>query len=227
MPPQTDEKPGCLGILFSFLKLFKPPAQDKTLPYRLRDDFLSPAEFSFYKVLSAWGAGRFVIQSKVHLADIFFVARSNEKVSFRNKIVQRHLDFLICDPTTMKPMFGIELDDSSHQRRDRQDSDAFLNHVFQSAQLPLLRIRNQRSYTLKEIADQVTPLLEKMGTEGSKPPALAEGQPEFVAPEGSVPLCPKCSIPMVLKTAAQGPRKGNRFYGCPNFPRCRERKNLT
>jgi ssDNA-binding Zn-finger/Zn-ribbon topoisomerase 1 len=27
---------------------------------------------------------------------------------------------------------------------------------------------------------------------------------------------------MVLRTARQGHNVGNQFYGCPNFPRCRE-----
>jgi hypothetical protein len=36
------------------------------------------------------------------------------------------------------------------------------------------------------------------------------------------PLCPKCGIPMVLRTANQGEYKGQQFYGCRNYPQCRE-----
>ena len=39
---------------------------------------------------------------------------------------------------------------------------------------------------------------------------------------GSVPLCPHCGVPMVLRTAQRGQLQGKQFYGCPNFPRCRE-----
>jgi len=38
----------------------------------------------------------------------------------------------------------------------------------------------------------------------------------------SAPLCPKCGIPMVLRMASQGDYKGKQFYGCRNYPRCRE-----
>ena len=38
----------------------------------------------------------------------------------------------------------------------------------------------------------------------------------------SSPLCPKCGIPMVLRTASQGNHIGQQFYGCRNYPRCRE-----
>jgi hypothetical protein len=37
-----------------------------------------------------------------------------------------------------------------------------------------------------------------------------------------VPSCPRCNVPMVLRTARQGANAGQQFYGCPNFPRCRE-----
>lgn len=37
----------------------------------------------------------------------------------------------------------------------------------------------------------------------------------------AAPICPRCGVAMVLRTAKQGPNAGNQFYGCPNFPRCR------
>ena len=55
---------------------------------------------------------------------------------------------------------------------------------------------------------------------------------ESVAPAGptrsdprsvvSRPHCPKCGVPMVLRTAKRGSHAGNTFYGCVNFPRCRQ-----
>lgn len=82
----SDENSGCLSAIFPFLKVsqkgktlkvlpsLKNSQKEKTpkaLPYRLRDDFLSPAEFSFYKVLSSLVGARFTIQSKVRLVDVF------------------------------------------------------------------------------------------------------------------------------------------------------------
>ena len=97
MTANINEKPGCLSIFFPFLKK---KSVSKSLPYRLRDDFLSPAEFSFYKVLSSLVGTRLTIQSKIRLADVFFVARPNENVSYFNRIAQKHLDFLVCDSVT-------------------------------------------------------------------------------------------------------------------------------
>ena len=35
------------------------------------------------------------------------------------------------------------------------------------------------------------------------------------------PLCPKCSEPMLKRTARSGANTGNEFWGCPAYPRCR------
>jgi restriction system protein len=36
------------------------------------------------------------------------------------------------------------------------------------------------------------------------------------------PVCPKCRTPMVARVAKQGRNAGGRFWGCAQFPRCRE-----
>jgi len=39
--------------------------------------------------------------------------------------------------------------------------------------------------------------------------------------------CPKCGSEMVKRTAKQGKNKGNSFWGCKNFPKCRAVVNIT
>ena len=217
MTTNGDPKQGCLSLFLPFLGRKSRPVTE-TFPYRLRDDFLSPAELSFYKVLSSVLGSRFTIQSKVRLADVFFVLRPNENIAYFNKISQRHVDFLVCDTATMKPLLGIELDDASHQRRSRRERDEFVERVFQAARLPLLRFPVQRQYNARDIAGQVVPFLRE------KAARSASSQPAPASPSGPVPLCPKCGIPMVLRTVKQGRYKGRQFYGCQNYPRCREVK---
>ena len=33
--------------------------------------------------------------------------------------------------------------------------------------------------------------------------------------------CPKCGAELILRVAKQGVNKGNEFYGCSNYPKCR------
>jgi Topoisomerase DNA binding C4 zinc finger. len=40
--------------------------------------------------------------------------------------------------------------------------------------------------------------------------------------EKQLPVCPKCNRAMVLRVAKKGVFRGKKFYGCPNYPYCRE-----
>jgi len=39
-------------------------------------------------------------------------------------------------------------------------------------------------------------------------------------------VCPKCGSQLVLRIAKQGANKGNKFYGCSDFPKCRYTKQV-
>jgi hypothetical protein len=212
----TDvQRKGCLtAILGIFGFKLGGPSRETALPYRQRDDFLSAAELAFYRVLANTLRGRATICPKVNLADIFFVARPNENQHYRNKIDRKHVDFLICDPATMKPLCGIELDDSSHRRPDRQHRDEFVDQVFKVAGLALVRITAQHRYSREDLLSRVEPYL----AEG---PAHRPPQP-LVASSGEPPVCPKCGVQMVKRVATKGPNAGQPFFGCPNYPRCKE-----
>jgi restriction system protein len=52
-------------------------------------------------------------------------------------------------------------------------------------------------------------------------------KPVDVMPESGLvrpkpPVCPACKTPMVLRTAKRGSGKGSHFWGCAQFPRCRQ-----
>lgn len=38
----------------------------------------------------------------------------------------------------------------------------------------------------------------------------------------AIPLCPKCNVEMLKRQASRGNNAGQQFWGCPNFPKCRE-----
>lgn len=186
------------------------PAMQDIYPYRLRDDFLSRAELSFYHVLQSMAGEHMLICPKVSLAELFFVANGRDYQAYQNKIDRKRVDFLLCDPKTLKPVLAIELDDSSHQRPDRQERDAFVGQVFVAARLPLVRVPVRQAYDTRELAALFRSAL------GQPPAALPE------TPQAGPPLCPKCGLPMVLRTAKRGGNAGQQFWGCMNYPRCQE-----
>lgn len=190
----------------------KPAAN--SFPYHLRDHFLSPAEHSFYLVLKQAVADWALVCPKVSLGDVFYVRSSDASLfrTYTNRIDRKHVDFLLCDPKTLKPMAGIELDDKSHRREDRQERDQFVEHVFAAAQLPLVRLSAKHGYSVQAL----TQILRQQA--GVTLPAQAAQS----LPEPEPPRCPECSSPMVLRSAKSGPSQGKQFWGCVNFPRCRE-----
>ena len=84
--------------------------------------------------------------TKVSLGDLFFVNIRDykERMRYWNKIYRKHVDFLICDRDTLKPIVAIELDDSTHARENRQLRDEFVNQIFTAAKLPLIHIKVSR-----------------------------------------------------------------------------------
>jgi hypothetical protein len=84
---------------------------------------------------------RYTIFAKVSLKDIFFVSRPDKNMSYYNKIDRKHVDFLLYDLESNKPVLGIELDDKSHSRSDRKERDIFVNQIFEAAGLPLARVK--------------------------------------------------------------------------------------
>lgn len=42
---------------------------------------------------------------------------------------------------------------------------------------------------------------------------------------GEPPVCPECGIAMKIRTARKGRYAGSRFWGCPNFPKCKHMIN--
>ncbi|HMA36939.1 MAG TPA: DUF2726 domain-containing protein [Chloroflexia bacterium] len=211
MSPAT-KGPGCL---LAFLRLFGlGRTAAKALPYRLSARFLSPAELAFFGVLREIAGSQFVICPKVGLSDLFFVPSGPSRQMFVNKINQKHVDFLLCDSATLRPVLGLELDDASHQRADRAARDEFVDQVFATAGLPLLHVPCQASYDSRVLAGQVAEAIAT-GMPSAPPKAATAGA-------SGVPLCPACGVPMILRTAGRGARAGAQFYGCSNFPRCRE-----
>ena len=222
----VSENQGCLGAIF---RMFggRPSAETALkstdeLPYRLRDDFLSPGELAFYRVLVASVDGTATVLTKVNLSDLFFVSQPRESAKHWNRINRKHVDFLLCDVTTMRPLVGIELDDRSHEAAKRQERDRFVERVFETAGLPLVRVPLRSGYSVNELRSVLAPHV-RVDHEATAGGADAVDR-EVVTPNatGQAPTCPKCGVPMVERTASRGERRGERFYGCPNYPRCRE-----
>lgn len=187
------------------------------LPYKVNDDFLTDTEYSFYKLLKLSLEGKAVICPKVGLKDIFFIGKGvgNDYMKYFGKIAQKHVDFLLCNPDTMKPICAVELDDASHTTKKSIERDLFVEKVFKDADFKLIRISSVSDFSLskiQEIFDDIINIKQSIQSEITDNTAV---------------ICPKCKIPMLLRKSTKGENAGKEFYGCVNYPRCKEIVNIN
>ena len=126
------------------------------LPYRKKDYLLTAAERSFYEVLRSILGDQLDVFAKVRLLDLVYLPKGTEnRQSHTNRVMSKHVDFLLCEQQNVSPLLVIELDDSSHERDDRAERDAFVNGVLGAAGLPILHVAAKRSYAPNELAEMI------------------------------------------------------------------------
>jgi very-short-patch-repair endonuclease len=157
---------GCLSLLTFGLLGRGRASTNRPLenPYGLRDDFLSHAELSFYHVLRSTMTQDVTIVIKPRLADILFVRQPQKNQGARNRIDRKHVDFLLCETATMKPRLVVELDDRSHQKKDRQERDQLVDGALRAAGLPVLHVRAMKGYVPQELFEQIQRAIHNVGS---------------------------------------------------------------
>lgn len=131
--------------------------------YRIDGPLLSKAERSFYGVLLQALEGQdSTAFAKVRVADVLKPAKSSGRSAWQsafNAISSKHFDFVVCSSASSSVQLVIELDDASHDSKDRARRDAFLEAACESAGLPLLRFRAARSYVVSDVRTKLGQVL--------------------------------------------------------------------
>jgi hypothetical protein len=126
------------------------------LPYRKKDYLLTKAERSFYEVLRGIVGDDLTLFAKVRLLDLVYLPKGTEsRQTHVNRVSSKHVDFLLCDRERVSPLLVIELDDSSHEREDRKERDAFIDEALAAAGLPILHIAAKHAYVPSELAELI------------------------------------------------------------------------
>ncbi len=185
-----------------------PSKSDDRLPYRLRGQLLSSSELALFRALTKMSEGHYVICPKVALNDIFTIVRPNENVHYFNKIFRKHVDFLLCEPYSMKPAFGVELV-KPIARAETRSADQFMQDLFQGVGIPLVHVPSAETYILTDLIN-----LFQLAVVRSHETLPSDN------PSDSTPMCPVCGRMMVLRIHRGGPQKGREYYGCMDNPRC-------
>ena len=142
MPPQLDIHTG------------------ETAQFGRKASLLTRNEEKLYHSLLQALRSDYQVMAKVRLWDILWLINEppNRKEHL-GRLSCRHVDFLLCEPGTLKPLLAIELDDRSHQSPYAQESDRYKNEVFAAARLPLLRLPHS-SFPPRQLRNRVEAALD-------------------------------------------------------------------
>jgi len=118
----------------------------------------SATEWAFLRALDEVVGGRYRVFAKVRMADLMNPDNRNKvgnKAWWRafTQISSKHTDFVLVDLRTGEIVAAIELDDKSHQRRDRSTRDAFVDRAFKESGIPFIRYpaKGRGGYKVHEI----------------------------------------------------------------------------
>ncbi len=122
---------------------------ESNMPYT-KKYLLTKNEWAFYKKIKPiCDKNNIHIISKVRLADIIEVKKgldNQERQKYFNKIINKHIDFILCNPENLAILALVELDDKSHERKERIESDNFKNNLFKTVGYKLIRTNQQSDF---------------------------------------------------------------------------------
>jgi very-short-patch-repair endonuclease len=150
---------GIVLVVFVIAKFFL--VEEEVLPYKKRESLVTKTELAFFHRLCEAVGDDWHVVAMVRLADLIRVKKGTASFqAWQNKIHAKHIDFVLCDWETLNIELAIELDDSSHQRKDRIERDEFVDAALDSCQLPLLRVPVADGYNPKKLRAAIDNLLE-------------------------------------------------------------------
>lgn len=136
------------------LRLLRPHPNER--PPAVARPFLSDCEREFFQVLLQSAHPASHISCKVRLPDL--LTFPGDALRARNTINQKHVDFVVCDRESMTPYRVIELDDSTHQRRDRRERDALIDAYLAEAGIAITHFPAARRYRPADLAKLTEPI---------------------------------------------------------------------
>lgn len=113
--------------------------------YRKKERVMNESEQALFINLQKALGDAYVVLSKVRIEDFVDVDKknisSNSQWGLRGRIKSRHVDFLVCNHATTKPLLAIELDGKSHNDPRRKNRDQFVDELYAVIGLPIEHIQ--------------------------------------------------------------------------------------
>lgn len=129
-------------------------SSSKRYYYSRKDSVMTPIESRFFNRLVNIAGHKYHVFPQIHLSSLL----KNEtwgkyhKLAFQ-RINRRSVDFVLCDKQTMKTVYAIELDDSTHNNPKRRARDQIVEEMLAEGGVPLVRLRHPNKLSDTEIVN--------------------------------------------------------------------------
>jgi hypothetical protein len=126
--------------------------------YESAGAMLSPAELSFYQVVSAAVGKSALLFCKVSMASII---RPHHELSdsrwrkFSREIESQQLEFVLIDAGSLEPLCVLEFEDSSQVDDERQAHQKFIHGVCEAASIPWVMVDARGGFAINDIRQQL------------------------------------------------------------------------
>ena len=124
-------------LVFAFLKI---KAQDKARgeawPFYAKKPLSQPEQVLYFLLIKA--LPDHIILAQVQLSRLLGVKKGNNAQAWSNRINRMSVDFVICNKDS-SIVAVIELDDATHERKDRQVADAKKDRALAAAAVRIVR----------------------------------------------------------------------------------------
>ena len=123
---------------------------DSKYHYRQKSGIMTKNELQLFKILQANFAEDYLVLPQEHISALVDSSVKGQwsQAAFKH-INSWSIDFAICDKETTKPLLAIELDDKTHEDKERIERDVEVERIFREIGLQLLRIRPD------QVADEI------------------------------------------------------------------------
>lgn len=123
--------------------------------YSAKSYILTLNELNFYKVLIEIAKElNLLLLCQVSLYSIIETKHKNDK--YFNKIRSKSIDFVLVRESDCRIKLCIELDDRTHNFKNRKERDKFINELFRDLHINLLRIKSDKIYDKKELKNIIS-----------------------------------------------------------------------
>jgi len=132
-----------------------------SFPFESTESVLNEFEHGMYRMLDRELRKDFYVLTKVRLGALVKLKRKSSREAFYNRLISgRHVDFLLCDRESVKPILAIQVVD-----KKSTDEHDITEDVLKSAKIPFMFLSAKKAIAPSELTFMIGEAIKKWKAE--------------------------------------------------------------